>query len=347
MFDSALGSVLFEIIAILLLLSLNGLFALSEIAVVSSNKARLQQLSSTDKRANRVLALADDPTAFLSTVQIGITLISILAGALSGATVSDELGRLLSNVGWLASYADLISFTIVVVIVTFLTLLIGELIPKSIALTNPEQFAMAVAPLMQRLASVTSPIVAFLSAVTNVMLRLLRIQPNDQPPVTEEEIKTLLAEGTRAGVFEPMEQRIVSHALDLDDITLKPVLKHRTTLHWIDINDTPEAVYEKMMTHRYTAFPLCNGGVDNVLGVVRVHEVLFALENAGPQYQSFDLAATAHSPVFVPLAATPSSLLPKFLDQEVHMVFVVDEYGGTEGIVTLADILMTLIEPPE
>ena len=204
MSDMALGRGLIELLAILVLLSLNGLLALSEIAVVSAKKPRLQQLAESDARAHHALALANEPTGFLSTVQIGITMVGILAGALSGATLSSELASLLSHWAWLAPYAEFIGFMVVVVLVTYLSLMIGELIPKSIALSNPERFAIAVAPHMQTFARIMSPVVELLSRSTEWALKVLRIQPNDQPPVTEEELKVLLDEGANAGVFEPL-----------------------------------------------------------------------------------------------------------------------------------------------
>lgn len=162
------------------------------------------------------------------------------------------------------------------VFVTFLSLLIGELVPKSIALSNPERFAVVVAPLMQGLAHLTSPLVAMLSLLTEQTLRLLRIQASEQPPITEEEIKSLLVEGTQAGVFEPLEQRIVTQAPDLDDISLRPLLTHRTQVQWIDINAPTEAWYEIVTDHDFSAFPVCDGSMDQPVGIVRARELLLA-----------------------------------------------------------------------
>ena len=328
--------------AIIGLLSLNGLFALSEIAVVSANKARLQQLATKNPRAKRVIQLADEPTDFLSTVQIGITLIGILAGVLSGATLSTELAKLFSQISWLGSYAEVLSFVVVVAFVTLLSLLIGELIPKSIALSNPEVFAMAVAPTMQLLARATAPIVALLSMLTNITLKLMRIELNEQPPVTEEELKTLIAEGTLAGIFEPMEERIVTQALELDDISLQPILTHRTQVKWLDINGQPEQWFQIVAETPYRAFPVCDGAVDKTLGIVQARDLLLAFSQYWQNGKAVDLTELSRPALFIPLTATPSSLLSKFRDAELSMVFAVDEYGGVEGIVTQTDILMRL-----
>ncbi|MBV7339209.1 hemolysin family protein [Chloroflexi bacterium TSY] len=342
MLEFPLSRALIELLAIILLLALNGLFALSEIAVVSANKARLQQLAEGDARALRVLDLADEPTTFLSTVQIGITLVGILAGALSGATLSIELATLLAYWDWLSPYTEIISFTAIVILVTFLSLLIGELIPKSIALSNPERFAIVVAPFMQRLAYVSAPIVLILSAITERMLRVLHIPQNSQPPVTEEEIKVLLAEGAAAGVFEPLEQQIVTQALELDDISLRSIITHRTFAKWIDLSDSAETVHQKIVMHNFTAFPLCDGSMDQVVGVVLARDVLLALEDASFRSTPVDLTAIAQKAIVVPLTSAPSSLLQHFRDPQTRVIFAADEYGGVEGMVTQTDILTTL-----
>ncbi|MEZ4709844.1 MAG: hemolysin family protein [Caldilineaceae bacterium] len=341
--ESALSRLLSELMAILLLLSLNGLFALSEIAIVSAKRVRLQQLALEDARAHRALRLAAEPTDFLSTVQIGITLIGILAGALSGATLSSELALLLVRLPFMAPYAEVAAFVLTVALVTYLSLVIGELIPKSIALSNPERFAVRVAPAMDLLARVAAPFVVLLSWSTEWMLRLLHVQPSRLPPVTEEELKFLLAEGANAGVFEPLEQQIVTQALELDDISLRPILTHRTHIHWLDIGDSVEVLRHKVRTYDVDAFPICKGRIDNVVGVVRVRDLLLALEEITLTQAPLDLMSIAQPPIFVPLSATPSNMLLQFREQQAQMIFALDEYGGIEGMVTQEDILQILL----
>lgn len=351
--DSVALLIFLELVAIVGLLSLNGLFALSEIAVVSANRTRLQQLADKNNRARSVIQLAEDPTAFLSTVQIGITLIGILAGALSGATLSAELGALLAHVSWLANYAEVISFAVVVVFVTLLSLLIGELIPKSIALSNPEQFAMAVAPMMKLLARVTAPIVRMLSLITESTLRLLQIEPNQQPPITEEEMKTLLTEGMKAGIFEPLEEQIVTQALELDDVSLRPVLTHRTQVIWLDMNHSASDWLQTIAAHPFNAFPVCDGSMDRTLGVLYARDLLLmqigtSSAEEAHQHHDIDMGKLVQPVLFVPLTASPSSLLTHFQNEQAKMIFAVDEYGGTEGIVTQSDVmalLMGSVEP--
>lgn len=345
--DSTWGRALFEVLGIFFLLCLNGLFALSEIAVVSSNKTRLQQMGERNPRARQTLALAKEPTAFLSTVQIGITLVGILAGALSGATISQELADWLIAWNWPEASAELVSFTVVVVFVTFLSLLIGELIPKSIALSNPERFAVAVTPLMTSLAWLASPLVNQLSRITEGILWLLRVPTTPQPPVTEEEIKVLMAEGARAGIFETLERDIVTQALQLDDISLRPVLTHRTRVHWIDVTEDVESIRAKIITYAHDAFPLCQGSMDQVVGVLCTRELLLALTEPQNVGKPVDLTAIADPPVFTPLTAAPTSLLPHFQEPTTQMIFAVDEYGGIEGIVTPIDLLSALTDKPQ
>ena len=347
MLDPAWGRALIELFAILLLLSLNGLLALSEIAVVSAKKPRLQQLAKSNARAHRALALANEPTDFLATVQIGITTIGILAGALSGATLGSELASLFSRWAWLAPYAELISFTFVVVLVTYLSLMIGELVPKSIALSNPERFAISVAPTMQTFARIMSPVVELLSSSTEWALEVLRIQPTNQPFVTEDELKILLDEGANAGVFEPLEQHIVTRALELDDISLRSLITHRTRVQWLDVGDSAEVVRRQMTENDFASFPLCDGSMDQVKGVVRARDALLALGDPAEPQSEFDLGAIARQPLFVPLTVTPASILHLIRNHRASMVFAIDEYGGIEGIVTPMDILKALIGMPE
>lgn len=345
--DSTWSRALLEVLGIVLLLCLNGLFALSEIAVVSSNKTRLQQMGERNPRARQTLALAKEPTAFLSTVQIGITLVGILAGALSGATISQELAGWLMALNWPETNAELVSFVVVVVFVTFLSLLIGELIPKSIALTNPERFAVAVTPLMTLLARLASPLVNQLSRITDGILWLLRVPTAPQLPITEDEIKVLMAEGARAGIFEPQERDIVTQALRLDDISLRPVLTHRTRVHWIDVTEGAASIREKIVAYEHDAFPLCHGSLDQVVGVLRTREVLLALTSDGSIGKDVNLADIAHAPIFIPLTVPPTSLLQYFREPTNLMIFAVDEYGGIEGIVTPIDLLSALTDKPQ
>ena len=335
--------ILSELLIILLLLILNGLFAFSEIAVISANKLRLRQMAQTNRKAAVALALGENPTDFLSTVQVGITSVGILAGAVSGATLASQIAPYIARLPLIGLYADVVSFTLVVIVVTYLSLIIGELLPKDIALSNPEQAATAVAPAMHMLARFALPIVNVLSWSTAQLRKVLRLQMMESLPVTEEEVKALVAEGMNAGVFEPMERRLVVQALELDDISLRTLITHRTDVKWLEIDDSPDEVRRMVMSTEHTWFPICDGGLDHVWGVAQVRDILLALEALGNDASSLDLPAIAHPPLFVPLTATPVTVLERFRERHVHVAFAIDEYGGVEGIVTPFDILEALV----
>ncbi|MCB0061762.1 MAG: HlyC/CorC family transporter [Caldilineaceae bacterium] len=332
--------ILLDIVIILLLVIVNGIFAFSELAVVSSNKVRLRQMAQSNGKAAQALQLAEEPTNFLSTVQVGITAVGILAGAFSGATLAEKIAPTLARVPFLDTYAEPVSFALVVVLVTYLSLIIGELLPKDIALSNPERAATAVAPIMHRLSTIALPIVKVLSWSTERLRRLLRIQVTESPPVTEEELKVLVAQGMEAGIFEPKEREMVVQALELDDITLRKLLTHRTEVEWLETTDSVAEIRETVMTTTHTWFPVCEGGLDHVVGVVETRDILVAL--AHPE-TPLDLRTIAHEPLFVPITLTPVAVVERFRNTEIQVAFAVDEYGGVEGIVTPLDILEALV----
>lgn len=336
--------IIFEVGIIFVLLIFNGIFAFSEIAVVSASKVRLRQMANNDNsNAAAALALAENPTDFLSTVQVGITAVGILAGAFGGATLANRIAPFLGNLPVIGPYADAVAFALVVIIVTYLSLIVGELLPKDIALRNPESSASLVAPAMQRLSRIALPLVNLLSWSTNQLRKLLRLQMENSPPVTEEEVKALVAEGMEAGVFEPMEREMVVQALELDDITLRSLVTHRTQVTFLR-NDRPaDEIRRTILETRHTWLPVCNGGLDQVLGVVRVRDVLVALGKLGPEDVEIDLQELTHPPLFIPLTTTPVDVVERFRKEKIHMAFALDEYGGVEGIVTPMDILEAIV----
>jgi putative hemolysin len=353
--SAPLGQIVIELLAIILLIVLNGVFAFSEIAIVSAKKVRLQQLAKKRPGAAVALELAEDPTSFLSTVQVGITLIGILAGALSGATLAENGAIWLQPLPLIGPYAEIISFTLVVVLVAYLSLTLGELVPKAMALNNPEGGAATMARPLRLVARAARPLVRVLSYSTSTILKVLRLEQTEAPPVTEEELKALVAEGARAGVFEPMERRLVEQALDLDDISLHPLLTHRVQVEWLDVADQRAEIQQTITDHDYTWFPLCDGGLDQVVGVVRARDVLLALADLPePNEQVTNLEerlrGLAYPPLFIPLTAPPVKVLEMFRASHAHVAFAIDEYGGVEGIVTPFDVLEALVgeleQPP-
>jgi putative hemolysin len=333
-------SLLGQISIILLLVLANGLFSMSEMAVVSSRKVRLQQHAEEGRRgATMAYELANNPNRFLSTVQIGITLIGILAGALGGATVATRIGAYLAQISWLAPYSEAIAVALVVLGTTYLSLVIGELAPKRLALNDPERIAMAVSGLMRSLSVVASPAVRLLSASTDLILRILGVKPSLEPPVTEEEIKVLLEQGTEAGVFEAAEQDLVESVFTLGDRRASALMTPRHEVAWLDVEDPPEVLERKIVDCPYSRFPVAQGSLDNVLGEVDAKDLL-ARSLAG---EPFNLRAMVRKPLYVPEIMPALKVLEVFKQSGTQMAMVLDEYGSIQGLVTLTDILEAIV----
>ncbi|HEU4769221.1 MAG TPA: hemolysin family protein [Pyrinomonadaceae bacterium] len=335
-----MSAITFEILFILLLLLANGVFAMSELAIVSSRKARLQQMCATgNARACAALALALAPDRFLSTIQIGITLVGILAGALGGATIAEQLGEQISRVPALAPYGEAIGVAIVVVAITYLSLIIGELVPKRFALTHPERIAMLVAQPMKVLSRIVSPIVTVLSVSTSAVLTLLRIKHPTEPPVTEDEIKVLIEQGTAAGVFEEAEQEMVERVFKLADRRVSSLMTPRLDIVWLDVNESPNAIRQKVAENHYSRFPVCRDSMDQILGVVKAKDMLAHCLGS----EELNLNSVLKAPLFVPELRSALQVLEVFKSSGTHMALIVNEYGSIEGLVTTNDVLEAIV----
>ncbi|HEU4453806.1 MAG TPA: hemolysin family protein [Longimicrobium sp.] len=335
-----MSGVLLQVLLILLLLVLNGVFAMSEIAVVSARKSRLEHRAAEGSAgARRALALSHDPSRFLATVQVGITLVGILAGAFGGATLAEPLAVSIARVPALAEYAELIALGLVVLAITYASLILGELVPKRIGLNNPERIAAAVAGPMAVLSKVTHPMVVLLTASTEAVVRLLGIRKSDEPPVTEAEVSGLIEQGTRAGVFTEEEQELVERTFWLADQRVVAVMTPRVDVVWMDANDPPEAHRQILLQHTYEHFPLCDGSLDRVIGMVSVRD-LWAAEIAGTRA---GVGALAREPLVVPASVRALQVLQVMRESGTEVALVVDEYGGTDGLVTLHDILEEIV----
>ncbi len=329
-----------EIAIILLLIFINSLFAMSETAVVSARKARLQTWAEEgDAKAQAALDLANHPTHFLSTTQIGITLVGILAGAFGGATIADQLAVYLGQVLLLAPYARPVSLALVVLLITYFSLVLGELVPKRLALFNPERIASAVAAPMRTLATVAYPIVRLLTLSTELVLRLLGVRQPNEPPVTEEEINVLIGQGARAGVFEDAEPELVRGVFRLGDREVGAIMTPRLDIVWLDLDEPPAENQRRIAESVHSRFPACRGSLDNVAGRVRTKELLVASLNCAP----FDLEKVLLPPVYVPERASALQLLEQFKGSGIHIALVVDEYGGIQGLVTLNDVMEAIV----
>lgn len=329
-----------EISLIMLLIVLNGVFALSEIAVVSARKSRLQQMANEgDSRAGVALELANEPDSFLSTIQIGITLIGILAGAYGGATLANQLSLYLERIPLLAPYRETVSIGLLVIGITYFSLIIGELVPKRIALNHPEWIATRVARPMKTLSRTMLPIVHLLSVSTNAVLAMLRIKPSEEPPVTEEEVKILIDQGTRSGVFEEREQDMVERVFRLTDRKVSSMMTARPDLISLDLDDPPEVNWRKISESRHSNFPVYRESEDNIVGIASI-KALWAELAAGRQP---DLKEALLKPSFVPEHFPALELLELLRQSGTHMAVVVDEYGIVQGIVTPHDVFKSLV----
>jgi putative hemolysin len=335
-----MNQMLIEVAIIFVLLLVNGIFSMTEIAVVSARKSRLrQQAEGGDTRAAKALALAESPNTFLSTVQIGITLVGVLAAAFSGATMSAKLAGPLGQIAWLAPYADKVSFVIVVTVLTYFTLVIGELVPKRVGLSNPEGFARALAGPMTALSRLASPLVALLSVSTEALLKIFRLRPEQEGAVTEEEVKLMVKEGMRAGVFLKHESEMVAGVLALDRVPARDLMTPRAKIIWININDPHDAIWHKIVVSGHTTFPVYEGNRDRVVGVITV-KAIYANLAAGVPVRVKDLMTP---PLVIPASLPASVLLEKFKQTGKHVALVTDEFGGITGLVSLHDIMEAII----
>ena len=331
---------LLEIVIIFLFLLLNGVFAMSEMALGTSRKVRLQQMAEAGSaRARVALNLANKPNDFLSMVQVGITLVGILAGAFGGAPIAEELEGFFATIPTLDPYREALSVGIVVLTITYFSLVIGELTPKRIALNNPERIAMSIAAPLRILTPLVSPFVRILSFSTDLILRFLGIRPSNEPTITEEEIKVLIAQGTQIGVFDETEQEMLEGVMRLGERTVGELMTPRSQVTWIALKDTPEDIQRKVLESEYSRLPLVETGLDDVIGIVYSKDLLIHTLKGEP----FDLHAMAHSPLFVLEYLPALKVLELFKIRNALLAFVVNEYGGIEGIITHNDILEDIV----
>lgn len=334
------SNITLEIVFILLLLIANGVFAMSELAVVSARKSRLEQRAENDDRAAQTaLELANEPGSFLATVQIGITLIGILAGAVGGGAVAAALQRLIEGLPLIGRYSGPISLGVVVLIITYLSLIIGELVPKRLALHNPEGVASTVAPTMKRMSQLTAPLVRLLSASTDTVLRLFRLQPSSEPAVTDEEVRMLLEQGAQTGIFEPIEEAIVGQIFRLSDRTVSALFTPRTDIIWLDLDDTPEQIKEKVVAGGHSHYPVARDDLDNVIGLVSTQALLAQSLASEP----IAIEKIVKPALFLPETTPALVVVDRLKQTRSHIALVIDEYGGVEGLVTLEDILTALV----
>lgn len=328
-----------DLLIILALIGLNGVFAMSELAIVSARKPRLQSMEKAGKKgATAALALAADPGRFLSTVQIGITLIGILAGAYSGSSLGGPVGERLRGLGIDGEAAENLGFALVIGITTYASLIVGELVPKQFALRAPEPIAVIMAVPMQWLARITAPIVWVLNGSSALIFKLLGLARESESHVTAEELHLIVAEATRSGVIEESERAIISGVVRLADRPVREVMTQRMEVDWIDVDAGPDAIRARLLETPHTRLPVGKGSVEEIIGVVQARDIMSALFRG----EAIDLRALMRRAEVVPDQVDAMDALEVLRRSDVPMVMVHDEYGHFEGIVTPADLLSAI-----
>jgi putative hemolysin len=329
------------LIAIAILLVLNGILAMAETALLSVRKARLHHQSNEgNAQATVVLKLIENPNQFLSVIQIGITSIDLLIGALTGATLGVWIDGELNNYPALEPYSGLISLLVGILPITYLSLVLGELVPKRLAMRSPERISAWVARPMLFFAWIFSPFVKLLSFSTESILRLLGIKPSTEPPVTEEELQVLLDQGTQAGIFEESEQDMIEGVFSIGDQRVYSVMTPRTEIVWLEVDAPPEEIRKKIAGCSYSRFPVRDGSLENVVGVVRARDLLLT-NLAG---EKINLKNNLHPAIYIPESAMASQALEMFKGGKAELMLVVDEFGAVQGLITLNDILSEIVE---
>jgi putative hemolysin len=326
-----------EIAVIIVLTIVNGVFAMSEVALLSARRSRLQRLAEHgDTRSRRALLLLEDPNNFLSTVQIGVTLVGVLSGAFGGATIAEKIAGYASRYPALAPYAGTVGISIVVIVITYLSLIVGELVPKRIALHNPEKITRMVAGMMSGVSRIGAPVVTILSVSTNAVLKIFGLGKPSEQSVTEEDVRGLLRQGATAGIFEPGEYQIVERVFRFADQRVNAIMTPRADIVWLDAKNTHSELRTKVSASLYSRFPVCDGDLDRVIGILHVKDFLTGAENA-------DIRTLLKHPVIVPQSLPALKVLEKFRQTTVHIALAVDEYGGVRGLASATDILEALV----
>jgi putative hemolysin len=313
---------------------------MAEIAIVSSRKSRLESIAQKgNKGAEAALELANSPNTFLSTVQIGITLIGILTGVFSGANLSKLLAAHVARIPLLHDYSQGISVFLIVLLITYLSLVLGELVPKRLGMHNPEAIASVMARPMNVISKITAPLVWLLSISTEGLLRLFRLKPSDEPSVTEEEVTSLIAQGTNLGVFEEVEQDIVERVFALSDRRVGSIMTNKLDVEWIDINDEFESIKHTVLQSEYSNFPVCRDSLDDVIGIINTKKFLQTLL----QNEQVDWHAMVEKALFIPETMKAFRVLEQFKANKIRIAVVVDEFGTVQGLVSMKDLFEAMV----
>jgi putative hemolysin len=329
-----------DVLLIMALILANGLFAMSEMAIVAARKSRLEERAGQGSTSARMaLHLANAPNEFLATVQIGITVVGTLASAVGGATLAEKLAVHLDAYKFIAPHGEAVALAVVVVLISYVSLILGELAPKRLALRSPERISIIVAPLMRSIAYISGPAVRFLGASTELVLRLIPARHSTEGDVTEEEIKGLIDQAVSAGTVQQAEKEMVQGVFRLGDRRVNQIMTPRTRIVWLDVTSNTEELLETIAESHYTTFPVCENSLDHVLGTVNTKDLLLT----GVRTQNLEVRKNVKPAPIVPETLSAMRLIELFQETRSHMAVVIDEHGGTQGVVTLADILEAIV----
>ncbi|MDD5261188.1 MAG: hemolysin family protein [Methylacidiphilales bacterium] len=335
-----MSKIAIEIIFIAVLLVGNGLFAMAEMALVASRKSRLQAMAEDGEPGAKLASeLANAPGRFLSTVQVGITLINVLAGAIGTSALPEALGAVFQPLPFLGRYAHDISLAIIVALITFFSVLIGELVPKRLALNHPETIAKFMAGPMDAMSRSVSYIVNFLNACSDILLALMGVKKAEHSPVSEEEVRVLIDQGLTAGVFKKSEKEMVEGVLNLDEQTVDDLMTPRAQVIWLNIGDEPENNWRKIAGSGHSHFPVYQGTRDNVVGLVSVKSLWANISLTG----NVDLKSVVTAPLYVPTTMPAGKLIEEFKKTRSHIALAVDEFGSVQGVATLKDVMEAIV----
>lgn len=331
-----------ELLLIFVLILLNGFLSMSEVALISVKKSRLKHLASEGNvSAEIALQMSENPNRFFSTVQVGITLIGILTGAISGVTLSDPLSRLFHSLGVSPNIADTFGFIIVVIFVTYLSLVVGELVPKRLGMNFSEKITLMVAGPMYNIARIFNPAIHLLSESTEFVMDMFHLKAKKKLPVSEEEVRLLIQEGAQMGVFEAAEQNIVEKVLNIGDAKVTSLMKARNKVVWLDINDSDSEITNTILENQYSYFPVSDGELDNVIGILRTDS--FLAETIEKKGKKLEIKELLHKPLLIPENKKVLDALELFKRMRIHLGIIIDEYGNVQGILTLTDILESIV----
>ena len=329
-----------DVFLLLLLILFNGVLAMSEIAIVSSRKSRLQKLADDGSPgAETALALASEPSGFLSTIQVGITTVGILSGAIGENALATPLAAWLSEFSFLAPHARALSLIVVVVLLTYFSVVVGELVPKRLGLLAPEKIASLIAAPMNWMARMTRPLVWLLSTSSSVVLQLVGAKSREEPPVTNDEINVLMEQGAEAGVFHESEQAIVSNVLRLDEQRIAAIMTHRNDIYELDLDEPEEVIRACVAESPFTRIVVCRDGLEHVVGILRTADLL----KSALAGEKFDVEKFLRPPLYVPEGVTTTHLLENFRNSRQQCALIVDEYGELQGLVTLTDVMTSIV----